>query len=62
MLKSSQSYIVSVDIDKNSDKSVIAVDKRVGNRLERVKTFIGSEAESIYNILTNTKIGGKRNE
>ena len=61
-LKVSESYIVGVDIAEDRDLSVLMVSRLDGNKMAIVHTFNGSEAEEMYERLTNQKIGVVRDE
>lgn len=60
MLKISESYIVGVDISDSEDASVFSVSKFDGTKLTIVKTFVGKDAEEMYERLTGQKVGKSR--
>lgn len=51
-LKISESYIVGVDISENKDLSVLTVSRLDGTKMTVVNTFMGAEAEEMYEHLT----------
>lgn len=61
-LKVSESYIIGVDISENRDLSVLMVSRLDQNKMTIVHTFNGSEAEEMYERLTNQKIGVVQDE
>lgn len=48
MARISESYVVSIDISDNGDCSVMMVGKREGDSCRVVNTFIGEDAEIMY--------------
>ena len=61
-LKISESYIVGVDISENKDLSVLTVSRRDRTKMTVVNTFMGAEAEEMYEHLTGQKVGVVRDE
>ena len=56
-LKISESYIVGVDISENKDLSVLTVSRLDRTKMTVVNTFMGAEAEEMYEHLTGQKVG-----
>ena len=55
----SETYILGVDIS-STDESVVVVARRIGNvTLESIKTITGTDAEKIYELISDKKIEGK---
>ena len=61
-LKISESYIVGVDMSENKDLSVLTVSRLDGTKMTVVNTFMGAEAEEMYEHLTGQKVGVVRDE
>lgn len=61
-LKISESYIVGVDISENKDLSVLTVSRLDRTKMTVVNTFMGAEAEEMYEHLTGQKVGVVRDE
>ena len=61
-LKISESYIVGVDISENKDLSVLTVSRLDRTKMTVVNTFMGAEAEEMYDHLTGQKVGVVRDE
>ena len=61
-LKISESYIVGVDISENKDLSVLTVSRLDRTKMTVVNTFMGAEAEEMYEHLTGQKVGAVRDE
>lgn len=61
-LKISESYIVGVDISENKDLSVLTVSRLDRIKMTVVNTFMGAEAEEMYEHLTGQKVGVVRDE
>lgn len=56
-LKLSESYIIGIDISDKEDKTVLTVSRLEGTKMTIVNMFTGSEAEWMYERLTNQKVG-----
>ena len=60
--KISENYIVGVDISENKDLSVLTVSRLDRTKMTVVNTFMGAEAEEMYEHLTGQKVGVVRDE
>jgi len=61
-LKPDQCLIVGVDISENKDLSVLTVSRLDRTKMTVVNTFMGAEAEEMYEHLTGQKVGVVRDE